>query len=152
MCHEHTRGEAFEDVHTKDFQLSLSFCVHVLCLMLPGGETLLWHYRWKVTARAARLGYNVMSVDTDTIFFRDPYVHLHRPPLNQLNVSPLRASVCISKPLLMMMPACGMTTYVPSETARLQCRYSLGHEHMQHITLLIHSLHVHSRTIIHACG
>ncbi len=37
-------------------------------------------------ARASRLGFNVMSVDSDSMFFRDPYVHLKKPPLKDLQV------------------------------------------------------------------
>ncbi len=51
-----------------------------------GGEPALWHQRWKLMARAVRLGYNVMSVDLDSVFFRDPYTHLKRPPLSNVQV------------------------------------------------------------------
>ncbi len=43
--------------------------------------------RLKLTARAARLGYNVMLVDTDSIVMRDPYVHLKSPALKQFKVA-----------------------------------------------------------------
>lgn len=49
-------------------------------------DSLLWFLRWKFLARASRLGYNVMSVDADSIFFRDPYVFLKAPPLKDINV------------------------------------------------------------------
>eukprot|EP00798_Chlamydomonas_sp_ICE-L_P006333 gene6333-2959_t len=44
---------------------------------LPGNffphQLKLWHIRRRVTARAVRLGYNFMVVDTDVIIFDDPY-------------------------------------------------------------------------------
>ncbi len=55
-------------------------------LTCAGGDTALWHNRWKLVARASRLGFNVMSVDSDSMFFRDPYVHLKKPPLKDLQV------------------------------------------------------------------
>jgi hypothetical protein len=51
-----------------------------------GGETALWHQRWKLMARVVRLGYNMMSVDTDFMFFQDPYVHFQKPPLSEVQV------------------------------------------------------------------
>ncbi len=39
----------------------------------------LYQSRWKLTARASRLGHNVLSVDSDMIFYQDPYVHLKGP-------------------------------------------------------------------------
>ncbi len=53
-------------------------CVHVCLRPGDGGpaafrwniERLAWFYRWKFFARAGRLGYNVMNVDSDFVFFR----------------------------------------------------------------------------------
>ena len=33
----------------------------------------LWHTRFRLVARAVRLGYNILSSDTDIILFQDPY-------------------------------------------------------------------------------
>jgi hypothetical protein len=63
----------------------------MLLMRATGGETALWHNRWKLMARAVRLGYNVMAVDTDFIFFRDPYVHFKRAALVDIQVCALHA-------------------------------------------------------------
>lgn len=36
-----------------------------------------WLARWRVMARLLRLGYNVLSLDTDTVLLEDPYPHFH---------------------------------------------------------------------------
>ncbi len=46
----------------------------------------LWHLRKKVLLRATRLGYNVMSIDADFMWFRDPYVHFKKQPLSNYQV------------------------------------------------------------------
>ena len=42
-----------------------------------------WHERLRFVARAIRLGYNVMQVDADSIFFTDPYIHFKSPPFKR---------------------------------------------------------------------
>ena len=36
----------------------------------------MWHLRWRTLVRAGRMGYNIMSLDSDTTVLQDPYVHL----------------------------------------------------------------------------
>eukprot|EP00798_Chlamydomonas_sp_ICE-L_P007560 gene7560-712_t len=51
----------------------------------------LWHLRWRFLARAIRLGYNVLSMDSDFMVLQDPYIFLKAPPFNscQLLVAPI---------------------------------------------------------------
>jgi len=53
---------------------------------LQGGAEHLWHLRWRFTARASRMGYNVMSLDNDVAIFDDPYRHLKAPPMDKVNI------------------------------------------------------------------
>jgi hypothetical protein len=39
--------------------------------------------RWELAARMLRMGYNVLSIDTDAMLHHDPYVFLKAPPLNR---------------------------------------------------------------------
>eukprot|EP00798_Chlamydomonas_sp_ICE-L_P005226 gene5226-18456_t len=41
-----------------------------------GGGPRLWHLRWKFMARSARMGYNILALDSDNMIFQDPYVFL----------------------------------------------------------------------------
>jgi hypothetical protein len=43
--------------------------------------------------RAVRLGYNVLSIDTDVLLFDDPYRYFKSPPFNAFNVIN-QAEVC----------------------------------------------------------
>eukprot|EP00798_Chlamydomonas_sp_ICE-L_P030110 gene30110-35086_t len=43
----------------------------------------LWHNRWRTMARQARLGYNVLSIDTDVVFYHDPYRFFKAPPFKK---------------------------------------------------------------------
>lgn len=45
-----------------------------------------WHLRRRTAARAVRLGYNVMVVDSDMIIFDDPYALFKSPPFSQVQL------------------------------------------------------------------
>lgn len=49
------------------------------------GAARTWVQRLRFIARVIRLGFNVLCVDADSIFFRDPYVHLKHPPLSTMH-------------------------------------------------------------------
>lgn len=49
-------------------------------------QLLLWNHRRALAARALRLGYNIMVLDTDMVVFDDPYKYLKRPPFNDINL------------------------------------------------------------------
>ena len=53
------------------------FCVGVILIC-----TVVLH-RHRFSVRAARMGYGVMQMDTDVLFFHDPYQYLKSSPLNQ---------------------------------------------------------------------
>lgn len=42
--------------------------------------------RYRLAARAIRMQYNVFLVDTDVIFFDDPYVYFKSPPFANFTV------------------------------------------------------------------
>ncbi|GIL82746.1 hypothetical protein Vretifemale_11618 [Volvox reticuliferus] len=46
----------------------------------------LWHNRYRIAARAVRMRYNVFLVDTDVIFFDDPYVYFKSPPFANFTI------------------------------------------------------------------
>ncbi|GLI67397.1 hypothetical protein VaNZ11_011582, partial [Volvox africanus] len=46
----------------------------------------LWHSRYRIAARAVRMRYNVFLVDTDVIFFDDPYVYFKSPPFANFTI------------------------------------------------------------------
>eukprot|EP00798_Chlamydomonas_sp_ICE-L_P013116 gene13116-3653_t len=51
------------------------------------GGPLLWHLRWKFLGRASRVGYNVLSMDSDFAVFNDPYPILKGPVLKHCNLN-----------------------------------------------------------------
>eukprot|EP00195_Chlamydomonas_chlamydogama_P014364 CAMPEP_0202890356 /NCGR_PEP_ID=MMETSP1392-20130828/792_1 /ASSEMBLY_ACC=CAM_ASM_000868 /TAXON_ID=225041 /ORGANISM="Chlamydomonas chlamydogama, Strain SAG 11-48b" /LENGTH=681 /DNA_ID=CAMNT_0049573911 /DNA_START=129 /DNA_END=2170 /DNA_ORIENTATION=- len=61
---------------------------------LDGGPEHLWHLRWKFMGRASRMGYNVMSIDNDIVFFDDPYRHLKAEPMASINLFCAIEGVC----------------------------------------------------------
>ncbi|KAG2437206.1 hypothetical protein HXX76_005869 [Chlamydomonas incerta] len=46
----------------------------------------MWHNRYRLAARAVRLRYNTFIVDTDAIFFDDPYVYFKSPPFANFTI------------------------------------------------------------------
>ena len=48
------------------------------------GPERVWIQRLRFIARTIRLGFNVMLVDADTVFFQNPYIHLKQPPLSKI--------------------------------------------------------------------
>ncbi|KAG2441348.1 hypothetical protein HYH02_009940 [Chlamydomonas schloesseri] len=46
----------------------------------------MWHNRYRLAARAVRLRYNTFIVDTDAIFFDDPYVYFKSPPFADFTI------------------------------------------------------------------
>ncbi|EFJ41466.1 hypothetical protein VOLCADRAFT_98512 [Volvox carteri f. nagariensis] len=46
----------------------------------------LWHNRYRLAARAVRMRYNVFLVDTDVIFFDDPYLYFKSPPFANFTI------------------------------------------------------------------
>ncbi len=42
--------------------------------------------RYRIAARAVRLQYNVFVVDTDVIFFDDPYLYFKSPPFANFTI------------------------------------------------------------------
>eukprot|EP00198_Chlamydomonas_reinhardtii_P005663 XP_001694999.1 predicted protein [Chlamydomonas reinhardtii] len=46
----------------------------------------MWHNRYRLACRAVRLRYNTFIVDTDTIFFDDPYVYFKSPPFADFTI------------------------------------------------------------------
>ncbi|GAX78830.1 hypothetical protein CEUSTIGMA_g6267.t1 [Chlamydomonas eustigma] len=59
-------------------------------LMLPEQyfqhQLLLWNVRRSMAARAVRLGYNIMVIDTDVVIFDDPYKYLKKGPFNDTHL------------------------------------------------------------------
>ncbi len=49
----------------------------------PGATRLAWYLRWKLFARAGRMGYNIMNVDGDFIFFRSARGAVGRPGVRE---------------------------------------------------------------------
>lgn len=49
-------------------------------------QLLLWHHRRRATARAVRLGYNVMVLDTDMVVYEDPYKYIKSGPLKDVHL------------------------------------------------------------------
>ncbi|GFH19710.1 uncharacterized protein HaLaN_16707, partial [Haematococcus lacustris] len=77
-----------ERVQVQEFSPDLS-CVWDSVPVRPnsmGDPPLIWHMRWRMTGRLARLGYNIGSVDADMMLLSDPYVHLRSPPLSNMTV------------------------------------------------------------------
>jgi hypothetical protein len=46
----------------------------------------LWKIRYRLTARAARIGYGVLSIDADVVIFDDPYRFFKAPPFSNFTV------------------------------------------------------------------
>ncbi len=46
----------------------------------------LWKIRYRLTARAARMGYGVLSTDADVVIFDDPYRYFKSPPFANFSV------------------------------------------------------------------
>ncbi len=57
-----------------------------------------WYLRWKLFARAGRMGYNVMNVDGDFVFYREFYSVAKAPPMNSINVRRRRGRVARLQP------------------------------------------------------
>ena len=55
---------------------------------------LVWINKHRFIARALRLGYNLLYMDTDTILFNDPYRFVKAPPLDRINLINLPESPC----------------------------------------------------------
>jgi Nucleotide-diphospho-sugar transferase len=49
-------------------------------------NTVVCYLRYRVLARAIRLGYNVMSIDSDMTVFDDPYKYFKAPPFKDFVV------------------------------------------------------------------
>eukprot|EP00197_Chlamydomonas_leiostraca_P006890 CAMPEP_0202886206 /NCGR_PEP_ID=MMETSP1391-20130828/42057_1 /ASSEMBLY_ACC=CAM_ASM_000867 /TAXON_ID=1034604 /ORGANISM="Chlamydomonas leiostraca, Strain SAG 11-49" /LENGTH=393 /DNA_ID=CAMNT_0049569475 /DNA_START=19 /DNA_END=1197 /DNA_ORIENTATION=- len=46
----------------------------------------LWHTRYRITARALRLRVNVMCIDSDNVIFDDPYRYFKAPPFRDFTI------------------------------------------------------------------
>lgn len=46
----------------------------------------MWHNRYRILARASRLQYNVLLLDSDVILFDDPYKYFKAPPFSNFTI------------------------------------------------------------------
>ena len=92
LHHRHTQSAlvfSTLSTHTQHAQCPLALCRPPLQHV--------WHLRIRFLARAGRLGYNVMNVDADVIFFHDPYPFLVRLGLHGRRALPFGAPSALTR-------------------------------------------------------